>query len=228
MGLTTVACSACPREGDADETVVYASADMANRRDLLKAGALLPAAALAGAPFARAVGAAAQSLPLERFVFDVRFAESGAIAEHIERLGAALSPVADDLMTLWYDDLDLAWRKAPMALAGVTLADALFVLETFALDRGMHVVYRGEHGLVENGRITHRFAGPAALIERLTPLPAQWESALAGALTECPLGAPQTARAELVSDGAELSLRDAPLYSWIIAPRAAVASRVES
>ena len=41
-------------------------------------------------------------------------------------------------------------------------------------------------------------------------------------------GAPQTARAELVSLGRELSLRDAPLYSWIIAPRAAVATRVES
>jgi hypothetical protein len=136
--------------------------------------------------------------------------------------------VADDLMTLWYDELDLAWREKPMALAGVTLADALFVLETFALDRGMHVVYRGEHGLVEDGRITHRLAGPVPLIERLDPLPPDWESALARALTECPLGAPQTARAELVSAGRELSLRDAPLYSWIIAPRAAVATRVES
>ena len=158
----------------------------------------------------------------------MRFAESGAIAEHVKRLGTRLSPVADDLMTLWYDELDLAWREKPMALAGVTLADALFVLETFALDRGMHVVYRGEHGLVEDGRITHRLAGPAALIERLSPLPAQWERALASALTECPLGAPQTARAELVTDGAQLSLRDAPLYSWIIAPRAAVATRIES
>jgi|SRR5688572_24309844 len=201
---------------------------MANRRDLLRAGAILPAASLAAAPFARAFGAAGPSLALERFVFDVRFAESGAMAEHIERLGIPLSPVADDLMTLWYDDLDLKWRDAPMALAGVTLADALFVLETFALDRGMHVVYRGEHGLVENGRITHRVAGPAVLVERLAPLPTPWESALASALTQCPLGAPQTARAELVTDGAPLSLRDVPLHSWIIAPRAAVASRVES
>ncbi len=199
---------------------------MANRRDVLKASVALPAASLLGAPFSSALGASLRALPLERFVFDVRFAESGAIAEHVERLGVALSPVADDLMTLWYDDLDLKWRKAPMALAGVTLEDAFFVLETFALDRGMHVVYRGEHGLVENGRITHRFAGPSAIIERLSPLPTQWESALASALVECPLGAPQTARAELVTDGAPLSLRDAPLDSGIIAPRAVVSSRV--
>jgi len=198
---------------------------MTSRRTVLRGAAALP---FVSVPLTRALAAGSASLSLERFVFDVRFAESGAIAEHVERLGVALSPVADDLMTLWYDDLDLKWREAPMALAGVTLEDALFVLETFALDRGMHVVYRGEHGLVEDGRIVHRLAGPAALIERLTPLPADWESALAKAITECPLGAPRAARAELVSAGRELSLRDAPLYSWIIAPRSAVATRIES
>ena len=196
-----------------------------NRREVLRIGAALPALSLATLPFSSAI-AAADKLALERFVFDVRFAEAGAVAEQVERRGVKLAPIADDLMTLWYDELDLAWRKAPMALAGVTLADALFVLETFALDRGMHVVYRGEHGLVENGRITHRFAGPAALIERLSALPNAWEGELASALTECPLGSPQLARSELTTDGAPLSLRDVPLYSWIIAPRAVVSSRV--
>lgn len=198
---------------------------MTSRRDVLKAGAALPALSLAGAPFTSALGATGASLELERFVFDVRFAESGAIAEHAGRLGVPLAPIADDLMTLWYDELDLAWREKPMALAGVTLADAFFVLETFALDRGMHVVYRGEHGLVENGHITHRLAGPAPLIERLSPLHAPWEQALAAALTECPLGAPPPARTDLVTEGAALSLRDMPLYSWIIAPRAVITTR---
>ncbi len=183
---------------------------------------------LAPLPVGVAVADSAPVLALERFIFDVRFAEADAIAKAIEQRGVALSRVADDLMTLWYDELDLAWREKPMALAGVTLADAAFVLETFALDRGMHVVYRGEHGLVENGRIAHRLAGPSALIERLSPLTAPWEGALAAALTQCPLGAPPTARAEVASEGAALSLRDVPLHSWIIAPRAVVASRVES
>jgi hypothetical protein len=198
---------------------------MANRRDFLKAGTALPALSLVGAPFASALAAAGASLELERFVFDVRFAESGAIAEHVGQLGVPLAPIADDLMTLWYDDLDLAWRKAPMALAGVTLADALFVLETFALDRSMQVVYRGEHGLVENERITHRLTGPEQLLERLSPLREPWERALAAALTQCPLGAPATVRTEIVTQGAPLSLRDMPLHSWIIAPRAAVSAR---
>jgi len=200
---------------------------MPNRRDVLRTAAALPA--LATVPFAGLAAAAdTPVLRLERFVFDVRFAESGAVAKEIERHGVQLAPIADDLMTLWYDELDLAWRKAPMALAGVTLVETLFVLETFALDRNMHVVFRGEHGLVENGKIKHRVAGPSALIERLQPLPASWESALASALTECPLGAPEIARAELVSEGGALSLRDMPLVSWIIAPRTAVASKVVS
>jgi hypothetical protein len=148
-----------------------------NRRDVLKAGAAL---SIAGTPFATAFAAGRSTLTLQRLVFDVRFAESAAIAEHAQHAGIPLSPISDDLMALWYDELDLAWRTAPMALAGVTLEDALFVLETFALDRGMHVVYRGEHGVVEHERIVHRLAGPEALIERVSPLPAQWEATLAG------------------------------------------------
>ena len=202
---------------------------MLNRRDVLRSGAALPALSFAALPFANALAAADGSvLTLERFIFDVRFAEPGTVAKVVEQHGVRLAPIADDLMTLWYDELDLAWRKAPMAVAGVTLVETLFVLETFALDRNMHVVYRGEHGLVENGRIEHRFAGPAPLIERLQPLAAPWESSLAAALLACPLGAPEIVRAESVSDGAALSLRDMPLVSWIIAPRAAVASKVVS
>jgi len=202
---------------------------MTNRREVLRIGAALPAWSLSTVPFAGALGAGeGNTLTLERFVFDVRFAEPGAAAKRLEQRGVRLAAIADDLMALWYDELDLAWRKAPMALGGLTLPETLFVLETFALDRSMHVVYRGEHGLVENGRIQHRVAGPAALIARLQPLAPPWESTLAEALTACPLGSPEIVRAELVSDGAALSLRDMPLVSWIIAPRSAVTSKVSS
>jgi hypothetical protein len=199
-----------------------------NRRDALRGIAALPPLIWAGSLTAFGTSnAEAAALPLERFVFDVRFAEAGTVAEHVGRQHVRLAPMADDLMALWYDDLDLAWRKAPMALAGMTLAETLFVLETFALDRAMQVVYRGEHGVVENGRIAHRFAGPAAVVERLSPLVPPWESALAAALMACPLGASPLVRAALESEGAALSLRDMPLVSWIIAPRTAGATRVE-
>ena len=52
----------------------------------MRGGAALPALSLATVPFATALAAAGRAvLTLERFVFDVRFAEPGAIAEHIEQ-----------------------------------------------------------------------------------------------------------------------------------------------
>ena len=139
------------------------------------------------------------------------------------RAAMAQAPLGDDVFG---DDPSVnALQEKIAAMLG--FEDALFVLETFALDRGMHVVYRGEHSLVEDQRIKHRLAGPASLLERLTPpLQAPWEQALAAALTQCPLGSPAIARSELVTEGAALSLRDMPLYSWIIAPRAVVTARV--
>jgi hypothetical protein len=54
---------------------------MTNRRDLLRGAAALPA------PVMRALVAPRESLELERFVFDVRFTESGAISEQEKSLG---------------------------------------------------------------------------------------------------------------------------------------------
>lgn len=164
------------------------------------------------------------TLALERFVYDARFTEAFEVGEHVGALGVPLSPVADDLMQLWYDELDLLWKDEPRALAGVTMAEALFVLETLALDRQMRVVWRGHHGLVEDGRIAHELAGPAALVQRFAELPPQadWQRALAAALTEYPLGSPQPARVAFDSSAPGLSVRGEPLMSWIIAPRSAV------
>jgi len=203
---------------------------MISRRRVLKTGALMPSAAWLSslvAPFAPfAVGRArSNALALERCIYDARFAEAYDIAQLIGARGVALSPIADDLMDLWYDELDVLWKAQPMPLAGITLPEALFVLETLALDRQMRVVYRGQHGLVEDGRIAHTLAGPAELVGRFASLPpdADWQRELAAAMTECPLGTPESAAVRFVTEAPCLSIRDEPLVSWIIAPRSAVA-----
>lgn len=171
------------------------------------------------------------SLALERFLFDPRFAEAFDVAQEVSGRGVPLAPVADDLADFWYRELDLAWREGPMALGGVTLPEALFVLETLAMDRQMRVVYRGEHSRVEDGRIRHKLAGPATMLERFASLPetaAAWEGELARAMTDCPVGRPATLEVELVTSAPGLSIRDMPLTSWIIAPRAAVAVTIRS
>lgn len=201
---------------------------MTSRREVLQCGLALPGLSLAAIslPLPAAAAGAAETLRLERFVYDVRFAESAAMGEHAARSGIAPAPIADDLMRIWYDDLDLHWRQQPMALAGITMAEALFVLETFALDRDMRVVYRGEHSVVEQGRMAHQLAGPTVLLEAVQPLPTEWAAPLCAALALCPLGKPPSGTAEYVTKPAGLSLRDVPLQSWIIAPRAAVATMI--
>lgn len=207
---------------------------MLTRRTVLKTGAVVPSAAwlsglttaFAGGVFApqRRARAGTDTLTLERFVYDVRFAEAWDVAQHVGAGGVALSPIADDLMDLWYDELDLLWKDRPLPLAGVTMKEALFVLETLAMDRQMRVVYRGRHGCVENGRIVHQLAGPATLVERFAVLEpaADWQRELASAMTQCPLGSPEPAELEFATAAPGLSTRDVPLVSWIIAPRSEI------
>jgi hypothetical protein len=205
---------------------------MVNRRALIQSGLALPAVSFA-ASVLPSLGASAgeiQVLQLERFVFDARFAEASDIAQQVERLGVTLAPTAGDLMALWYEELDLLWKQEPKALAGVTTRDGLFVLETLALDLQMRVVYRGEHGVADNGDIVHKLEGPAAMLERLPPPIGHtaWAAALGRAMTHCPLGKHESAELELVTNVRGISLRDVPLYSWIIAPRTAVALTTKS
>ncbi|WP_120077671.1 hypothetical protein [Aurantiacibacter odishensis] len=47
-----------------------------------------------------------------------------------------------DVTGVWYDELDTRWRRKGFVLGGITGADALFVLETLANDRGRRVVSR--------------------------------------------------------------------------------------
>lgn len=198
---------------------------MTTRRAVLKSGLALPAASLAGPLLAPVAGQAAGStLALERFVFDVRFSESNQVAEHVDRLGVPLAPIADDLMRLWYDELDLLWNESPQPLAGVTMTEAAFVLETLAMDRGMRLVFRGEHGLVEDGQIRHRLAGPAQCLEPFASPQGttDWQLALANLTSALPLGRSEPATVEFETPYSGLSMRDVPLVSWVIAPRSAV------
>ena len=121
---------------------------MTNRRQFIEGSVLLAAATLSAghSPFAGTAAREAGTLhPPERFVFDTRFAASVEAAEFARRQGLRLAETSGDVTRLWYEDLDLAWRRAPMTLAGVTTASALFVLETLAVDRGMRVIRRIEY-----------------------------------------------------------------------------------
>jgi hypothetical protein len=116
-----------------------------NRRQVLKWAAAASAAATGALSLETSAGASRESSqPIELFVFDRRFADARAAAARRAASGIEAAGFAGDLTQLWYERLDLRWRRAPMTLAGVTTAGGLFVLGTLAADRGMRVVERTE------------------------------------------------------------------------------------
>jgi len=118
-----------------------------DRRTFMQTGAVIAGMAT---PIAGALSAAtdAGGVRFECFVFDDRFDEAVAAARQAATQGIVLAGFTGDLTRLWYDELDLRWRAAPMTLAGATTQQGLFVLETLAADRGMRLVHRAEHGRV--------------------------------------------------------------------------------
>ncbi len=185
---------------------------MVHRRGFIQSGlaiggaALLPQAARAAAP-----------LQIHGFVFDARFAEAGEIAG-----AACLAPrwaTSGDMMPLWYERLDLQWKEKPLPLAGVTTADALFVMETLAADYRMRVVYRGLHSAPRDGVVRHELSGPEALVGAVGVGGAGWAARLGRTMTSVAPGQSARSEASFTSAAAGDSRRDTPLYSWIIAPR---------
>jgi hypothetical protein len=116
---------------------------VANRRQVLKWAAAVPAAA-SGALTMRLSSAESRkaSLDIELFVFDRRFGAARSAAARHAAGGVETAAFDGDLTQLWYERLDLDWKRAAMMLAGVTTARGLFVLETLAVDRGMRVAER--------------------------------------------------------------------------------------
>jgi hypothetical protein len=117
---------------------------MTNRREFIASSLLVSGASLLPPISAQAAGSELLAHDVDCFVYDLRFAEARALAEQASQRGIAPAPTTGDLMTLWYDYLDLRWKRAPMTLAGLTTHKGLFVLETLAADHGMHVVWRAD------------------------------------------------------------------------------------
>jgi hypothetical protein len=107
-----------------------------------------------------------------------------------------------------------------MALAGMTTRGGLFVLETLAVDRQMHVIYRGEHTVPQDGVVRHHLSGPADLIALATPNAGTsfWKT-LSDALSRCPPDQRRTTEIVLATQSELVRAHEESLFSWIIAPR---------
>lgn len=107
---------------------------MINRRDVIKWGMVAPS--LASVP-----GIVQAQMPqgIDAFVVDSRFAVAPSDVS-----AAKVHTIDGDVTKLWFDTLDPRWRQPGFVLGGITGADALFVLEVLARDRGRRVISRKE------------------------------------------------------------------------------------
>jgi hypothetical protein len=213
-----------------------------DRRAFLQSSAAVSAAGLSAASAAafaapggsHFAGRAGWSLASERFIIDTRFAEAVATGRAAQSENLRVAEVSGDMSNLWYHDLDLRWRDAPMVLAGVTAPEGLFVLETLANDRGMRVVYRGVHTVGPAGVERHVLRGPGELVALLANSRGRfsasgiWGTHACAALRGCPASSRAAVESLEFSTPAHPDRRDVPaspsLVSWIIAPRGTAAT----
>jgi hypothetical protein len=201
---------------------------MTNRRKFLQIGLAATTLPLAGGVLAEmspsgTAAAAYEKLPLYKVVFDERFAIARAFGQEAALLGVSTMGFLDgDITDFWFNDLDLRWREAPVAIAGFTQHGPLFVLERLAWDRGLKVVFRAEHRLAHDCEIEHRVTGSRQSVAHAATLSAggeQWSRTMAAVVTQCPSGCSDITNQTIVTAGKSTLLNDEPFYSWVIAPR---------
>lgn len=200
---------------------------MTNRREFLQIGfaaAALPMAdGLLANPASPAGPALHPTLPLYRVLFDERYALGTAFGAEAARTGASVVGFAGgDITDFWFHDLDLRWRQSPVAIAGFTRHGPLFVLERCAWDRGLKVVFRGEHRPLPDGGTEHRLSGADFMLDRAASLAGagqDWSRLMADVVMQCGAGC-TTGQRELITRSGHRLPDDEPFYSWVIAPRA--------
>lgn len=202
---------------------------MANRRELIKAGLFVTAGLANGLWVAPSEAKTVRPLRLrlERFVFDARFDEAAELARYVGCYDVPLQQTSGDMTELWYDHLAPSRPSPRIALAGITGADAFFVVERAAADHRMRLVYRGEHAPARDGLVAHDLSGPGRLVAEVAAnaKPSLDAAVLARAMVACPAAASGRETFRTVGPASAGARRTEKLVSWIFAPRASAPGR---
>jgi hypothetical protein len=207
---------------------------MTKRRDFIKAGLMVPVVSLvglAGNHVLATQGTTAADSKTRRFtpahfVFDERFTESTMVADFVTPRGVRMHAISDDLTALWYNHLDLAWKRAPVPVAGMTSEGALFYLERLAWKHRMRLIFRARHDIPANGTVRHELSGTPALLARFArsgTTQRQWARTLGHCLTRCEPVVGKYPKSKRVLKSEAKSERDIALVSWILAASNGVA-----
>jgi hypothetical protein len=96
--------------------------------------------------------------------------------------GVATSALDGGDVTRLYLELEQLWQRGPITVAGFTQFGPMLVVERLALERGMRLAMRVDHGAASGSSLVHRFVGPAetlALAVGFDALHADWPGLMA-------------------------------------------------
>ena len=123
-------------QGPVARTIIKSVLDMASRRTFLKSSL----SACTATALIRPLSGHTREIPLYyKAVFDDRFEDSRTFAAAALERGIPTAAIRGDVTKLFFDDLDLRWRKGPVLLAGYTTKASQFCLNLLARDRGMRL-----------------------------------------------------------------------------------------
>ena len=196
---------------------------MTSRRAFIHAGFAAASATLL-TPVVHAIAVKQPAtLPLHAIYFDERFAPAREFGRAAARLGGRTQAMSGTVHDFWYYDLAPRWRTQPIAIAGMTDPQAIFLLEMMAADAGMRVVFRGHHVPQSEGRYTHEGFGPPAARSAMAAFDGPttaWSANVARIVADWPLAACSVAAGSgtNVNAAAGRAVGCDTLVSWVIAP----------
>jgi hypothetical protein len=134
------------------------------------------------------------------------------------RLGLRVWEIHDDITELWYQELSLLWKEAPLILAGVTLSTSLFCLETLARDHQMRVWFRAEHNSLSDGGMEHIVTGTNRMVEEASAPAEDWGVRFARCAAALPLNESDKIQRRVLTRSSAQTTEPGPMVSWIITP----------
>jgi len=174
--------------------------------------------------------------PLSLFsaIYDNGFPASAAFGAAAGQQGYATHDIDGDITELWVHHLAERWQRDPVAIAGLTHASALFVLERMGWDHGLRVVFRAHHHVHADGHIEHRLSGPPSMLNAFKAVISEDTgvgASMAAVLLHCHGPEQASSTLSLIArphPGADIRRDDVPLVSWVIAPRHSRPLKTES
>lgn len=163
----------------------------------------------------------AQALPVS---VSAALVEAGSgpglrFAKRCRRSGVEVHEIRDDVTPVWYRILDLQWREAPAAIAGLTRWPALFCLDVLARQHSLRVVHHVIHRTADSAPVTHEVVGPSfgCSASELRAAESVWPEIVAARLVSIPPVAQAPAFRRNYMPAADDDLPTS-LHSWVIAP----------